>query len=76
MNKKKRDNLKRAIQMIDAAYNIVDGTMEEEQDGLDNLLESFEGTERCEKMEDAIRELEDALDNLERAKGHIEEASA
>jgi len=76
MNKKKREKLKIAIDMIDSAYHIVDATMEEEQDGLDNMPESLEGSDRYEKMEDAVRELEEALDNLERAKEHIEEASA
>lgn len=42
--------------------------------GLDNCPENLQGSERFERMEDAVDNLNDALEKLEEAKEHIEAA--
>lgn len=45
----------------------------EEQEALDNIPESFQGSDRYQSAEEAISNLEEALDNLGSAYEQIEE---
>ena len=75
MNRNRRDLLKRAVSALEIAEKCVNSALEEEQDCLDNLPESLEGSARYEKMELAIGGLEEAIENIDRAKDCITEAS-
>ena len=59
--------------MIHSARNVVDMVLDEEQDALDNMPESFEGSEQYEKIENAIDLLNDTLGSIDGALDSIEE---
>lgn len=76
MNNTRRDKLKKAVALLDDAEEIISGAQEEEQECLDNLPESLEGSERYEKMESAISMLEEAIENITNARDNLDEAMA
>lgn len=41
---------------------------------MDNMPENLQGTERFERMEDAVDHLSEALEKLDEAKDHIQAA--
>ena len=75
MNNKRRELLKNATGLLDQAFGMVQMVLDSEQDCLDNMLENLLGSERCQKIEDALDRLEEALDQMESAKDCIGEAS-
>ena len=75
MNKKRRDNIARAVSLLEAALSIVDTARAQEQDCLYNMPENLEYSERYEKMENAVEKLEDAISSIEEAKDALEEAA-
>ena len=50
MNDKRRKRLREAVKMLDHAWSIVELAQEEEEDGMDNMPENLQGSERYEKM--------------------------
>ena len=74
MNNKRRALLESAIDYLTKAANIIELASEQENDCIDNIPESLQGTERYEKMESAISYLEEALEHTESAKECIGEA--
>lgn len=60
--------------MLTSAANIVDSVCDKEQDCMDNYPENLQGTERFERMEDAVDSLNDALEKIDDAKSSIESA--
>lgn len=74
MNNARRKKLTSVSGLLDKAIDIITTAAEEEQDALDNLPESFQDTERYEKMENAVGLLESAIEQIESAKEDIESA--
>lgn len=74
MDDKRRGRLKDALKMIASVATIVDSVCDKEQDCLDNYPENLQGTERYERMEDAVDNLNDALEKIDDAKLSIEMA--
>lgn len=74
MDAKRRERLKGALNMLSNATLIIEAVCEKEEDCLDNYPENLQGTERYEKMEDAVDRLNDALENIETAKSSVESA--
>lgn len=68
MNEKRRGQLRNALAMITSAASIIDTVCDKEQDCLDNYPENLQGTERFERMEDAVDSLNDALEKMNEAK--------
>lgn len=71
MNAKRREKLKDAISMLSNAATIVENICDKEEDYVDNYPENLQGTERFEKMEDAVDNLSDALEKIDEAKEQI-----
>ena len=72
MNKLRRVHLKKAIEFINQAAEVISEVKEEEQEALDNLPENLQGSDRAEAMQDCIDilceiqvELEDRAAELE-----------
>ena len=65
MNKLRRKEIARAIELMEQAREILEAVMEEEQEAFDNMPESLQCSERGEAMEEYIGTLEEAIDNLE-----------
>lgn len=60
--------------MLSNATTVVEAVCDKEQDCMDNCPENLQGSERYERMEDAVDNLNDALERLEEAKEYIEAA--
>lgn len=74
MNNARRGQLKEANNLLKKTLDIVLTVLDGEQSGLDNIPESFQGTDRYEKMESAVENLEEAVERLEEARDSIDEA--
>ena len=74
MNEKRRGRLRDALKMLSNAASIVETVCDSEQDCMDNYTENLQGTEKFERMEDAVDSLSDALEKIDDAKGHIQSA--
>ena len=80
MNNKRRKELRRAIDMIETALNIVNSVKDEEEDAMCNYPENLQGTETYENMETAVdtmeevtSAIEDGVDSLNNAVSLLEE---
>ena len=67
MNERRRKTLRRVIDILNDANEIVNSVCEEEQDSLDNMPENLQDSEKCEAMSDAIDNLDDASDSISSA---------
>lgn len=65
MNKARRKEIARAIELIEQAREILETVMDEEQEAFDNMPESLQSTERGETMEEYISILEERIDALD-----------
>lgn len=74
MNEKRRESLRAAVSLLDRAETLVNTVCDQESDALDNYPENLQGSERFEKMEDAVDSLNDALESIGEAKDRIEAA--
>ena len=76
MNNKRRKELRRAIDMIETALDIVNSVKDEEEDSMCNYPENLQGTETYETMdtmEEVASAIEDAVDSLNNAVSLLEE---
>ena len=80
MNNKRRKELRRAIDMIEAALDIANSVKDEEEDAMCNYPENLQGTETYENMEVAVdtmeevaSAIEDGVDSLNNAVSLLEE---
>ena len=74
MNKKRREQLKMAIKLLDHSSDIVNSVSDEEQNAMDNMPENLQESDRYSDMEDAVDALQDALDSIDEAVSSIQEA--
>ena len=76
MNEQKRKSLREAVAFLDRAITLVESVGDLEQDAIDNMPESFQMSERYERMQSAVDFLSDAAERLEEAKEYIQSALA
>ncbi len=72
MNKKRKEDLRGVMSLLDSAIRIVQRVYNREEDCVDNYPENLQGTERYEQMEDAVESLSEALDKLSEAQENIQ----
>ena len=65
MNKERRNELKKAVALIDRARYIIDSVQCDEQEALDNLPENLQNSEKAERMEEYLEILDDVLDQID-----------
>ena len=65
MNKVRRKELARVVDLLDQARDLLETIREEEQEAFDNLPESSQWSERGEAMENCISTMEEMLDYLD-----------
>ena len=75
MNKKRRESIAKAVEILTTAFQMVESIRDEEQDCLDNMPENLESSYRYEKMENAVDRLDDAVSSIEEARDALEEAA-
>lgn len=74
MNQKRRTEISEAIAQIVLAKQDVESILMDEQTCLDNMPENLEGSERYERIENAVDKLDDAVDSLQDAIDSLGEA--
>lgn len=65
MNKQRRKEIAKAIDLIEQAREILENVKDEEQEAFDNMPESIQVSERGEQMEDYIYTIEEIIGNLD-----------
>lgn len=73
MNKPRRKELNRALEMIADARAIIEAMQEEEQEAFENLPEGLQMAEMGEKMEENASRLEDIIGYLEEQENELED---
>ena len=74
MNNKRRKELRRAIEIIETALDIVNQVKDEEEDSMYNYPENLQGTETYENMEVAVDTMDDAISNIDDSISSLNEA--
>lgn len=54
MNNKRREKLRKAIELIERAHTIIEDAVDSEQDCMDNIPEALQSGERYENMQEAL----------------------
>ena len=75
MNNERRKKLRHVIELLDTADMSLNTVLEQEEDCLYNIPESFQDTDRYIKMEDCISKIEDAIEGIEYVRNSITDAS-
>lgn len=75
MNKARRKELERALELLEEAKAIIEQCHEEEQEGFDNLSEGLQQSENGQKIEAAADNLLCALDEFDTITEYINEAT-
>ena len=65
MNRQRRTEIRKAINLILEAKDILENVLADEQEAFDNLPEGFQCSERGETMEENISLLEDFIEYLD-----------
>ena len=74
MNKKRRELLSKALRNLEEAEIQISTALDEEEDCLSNLPENLEGSDKYDKMEEAVSNLEGALEALGEVREGVEGA--
>lgn len=74
MNKTRRRALREIADKLDELKEALDGHRSDEQDYIDNIPESLQGSDRASAAEEAVSNLEDAYSSLDDALSSIEAA--
>ena len=74
MNNKRRKELRRAIEIIETALDIVNQVKDEEEDSMYNYPENLQGAETYENMETAVDTMDDAISNIDDGISSLNEA--
>lgn len=64
MNKARRQQLSKAIEMMDELMSLIEQIKNEEQEAFDNMPEGFQTSERGEQMEEYIDTLAEICENI------------
>lgn len=65
MNNARRNELRKAMELLGQAHDIIESMRDEEQDAFDNMPEGIQYSERGEHMEEMISVMDDALCSLD-----------
>lgn len=73
MNKQRRKDLQKALELIAEARSIIETAQEEEQESFDNLPESIQYGEQGERMQENADNLEEIVSYLEDQESTLED---
>lgn len=68
MNKYRREQIRKALQLVEEAYSLLSVAKDEEEMAYENLPESLQLSERGEAMQENVDNLDTAVTALEEAK--------
>ncbi len=75
MNKARRKELSRAVELMEEARDIIDNCIVDEQEYLENMPENLQYSEKHDIAEAAVDAMERAIESVEDAISNTEEAS-
>ena len=75
MNKARRKELSRAVELMEEARDIIDNCIVDEQEYLENMPENLQYSEKHDIAEAAVEAMERAVESVEDAISNAEEAS-
>jgi histidinol dehydrogenase len=73
MNDERRKSIKSAVTLLQQVKEIIEVVLEEEEEALDNIPESFQSTERYAQSEASIDVLETAKDSIDESISELED---
>ena len=73
MKEERLKTLKRCLNMIQNAHDVLEEVRDEDQDAYDNLPEGLQYSERGDLMEEAVNNLDDAIDYLDDVLSSLED---
>lgn len=73
MNKQRRKKIEKLIDELDSIYRDLDEINDEEQSSFDNLPESFQEGEKCQRMEEIINTIDEVKQSIEDSIGQLQE---
>lgn len=73
MNRPRRKELNRALEMLAEARAIIEAMQEEEQESFDNMPEGLQVSELGEKIEENAQRLEDVIGYIEEQEQELED---
>ena len=75
MNKARRKELNRAVELLEEAKDIIEICKDEEMEYLENIPENLQNSEKYEMADSAVYALERACESVDEAIDSVEEAS-
>lgn len=76
MNKQRRGELAKVIDLLQGVRDMLESAKDDEEMTFDNFPESLQESVRGEAMQEAIDNMESALDSIDEAISSVEEAMA
>jgi len=73
MNEERLKSLKRCLDKIQDAHDVLEEVRDEEQDAFDNMPEGLQYSERGDMMQDAIDNLDETIDYLDEVLSNLED---
>lgn len=74
MNKARRKELKRAIELLEEAQGIIESCRDEEQEYMDNMPENLQESEKYYAAEEAVNNMDEAYDKIDEVINSVESA--
>ena len=73
MNKQRRKELEKALNLLADARQIIEGIRDEEQEAYDNLPDGIRDSERGEQMDEYVCTLDEAVSEIENREDELNE---
>ena len=74
MNKARRKELSRAVELLEEAQSIIESCRDEEQEYMDNMPENLQESEKYYAAEEAVNNMNEAYDKIDEVINSVESA--
>lgn len=74
MNKARRKELSRAVELLEEAQSIIESCRDEEQEYMDNMPENLQESEKYYAAEEAVNNMDEAYDKIDEVINSVESA--
>lgn len=74
MNKARRKELSRAVELLEEAQSIIESCRDEEQEYMDNMPENLQESEKYYVAEEAVNNMDEAYDKIDEVINSVESA--
>lgn len=74
MNKARRKELSRVVELLEEAQSIIESCRDEEQEYMDNMPENLQESEKYYAAEEAVNNMDEAYDKIDEVINSVESA--